>query len=394
MNQPNFDNTEVAFEYRNKIDLIKAYNMFYLMKYNWLVKFGTGVTMRALEKGMVLPFSIAMKPTVYKLFCGGPSLEKSVSKIEELYKFDVQTILDFGVEAQENDKGFNQTEAEIKKSIEFAYQQDSVPLVVSKFTGLIRFSILKKLQEGKELSEEERDSFQKSKNRIVSICELAHEKKVGLFVDAEESWIQKPLDDLAHEMMEHFNVDYPVVYNTIQLYRHDRLKFLKKAHQTAKEKGYIYAAKLVRGAYIEKENKRAKEMGYESPIQPDKQSCDRDYNLAVEYGLNHLEEMSLCIATHNEESCLKAVETMEAKGIKHNDERVFFSQLYSMSDHISFNLAKAGYNVAKYMPYGPVKEVIPYLVRRAQENTSVSGQMGRELGLLRKEMRRRKLLLF
>jgi proline dehydrogenase len=394
MIQPDFNNSEIAFQYRNKLDLIKAYNMFYLMKYNWLVKFGTDLTMRALEKGVVLPFSIAMKPTVYKLFCGGPSLEKSIPKIEELYHYGVQTILDFGVEAQENEHGFDETEAEIKKSIHFAHQQASVPIVVSKFTGLIRFSILKKLHEVQVLSEEEEVSFQNSKRRIQSICQLASEKKVGLFVDAEESWIQNPLDELTHEMMSKFNVDYPVVYNTIQLYRKDRLAFLKSAHQAAKAAGYVYAAKLVRGAYIEKEQKRAAELGYEDPIQPDKLSTDRDYDLAVTYCLENIEDMAVCIASHNESSCLKAIQQMDAMGLAVNDERIVFSQLYSMSDHISFNLAKLGYNVAKYMPYGPVREVIPYLVRRAQENTSVSGQMGRELSLLRKEMKRRKLILF
>jgi proline dehydrogenase len=394
MDQPDFNNSEIAFQYRNKLDLIKAYNMFYLMKYNWLVKFGTDLTMRALEKGVVLPFSIAMKPTVYKLFCGGPTLEKSIPKIEELNDYGVQTILDFGVEAQENEHGFDETEAEIKKSIHFAHEQKAVPIVVSKFTGLIRFSILKKLHEGEKLNAEEQISFQNSKNRIFSICQLAHDKKVGLFVDAEESWIQNPLDEIAHEMMAQFNVDYPVVFNTVQLYRKDRLAFLKTAHQKAKASGYIYAAKLVRGAYIEKEQKRAAEMGYEDPIQPDKASTDRDYNLAVTYCLENIADMAICIASHNEESCLKAVQQMDEKGLSVNDNRIIFSQLYSMSDHISFNLAKLGYNVAKYMPYGPVREVIPYLVRRAQENTSVSGQMGRELSLLRKEMKRRNLIFF
>lgn len=392
--QVDFSNTETAFAYRKKFDLIKAYNMFYLMKYDWLVKVGTSVTMKAVENGIVTPFSIAMKPTVYKLFCGGPSLEKSVEKIDRLYEYGVQCILDYGVEAQENSAGFKQTEAEIRKAIKFAHEQASVPIVVSKFTGLIRFSILEKLHKGAELTEEEQKSFDDSKSMIDSICQLAHDKNVGLFVDAEESWIQKPLDDLVDEMMAKYNQKTAIVYNTIQLYRKDRLAFLKLAHKKAKAGGYIYAAKLVRGAYMEKEAKRAKEKGYESPIQDTKENTDRDYDLAVEYCLTHLNEISVCIATHNEESCLSAVKFLEESKFDRKDNRVFFSQLFGMGDHISFNLANAGYNVAKYMPYGPVKEVIPYLVRRAQENTSVAGQMGRELSLLKKEMRRRGLMLF
>ncbi len=390
----NFKNTEIAFAYRSNINLIKAYNMFYLMKYDWLVKVGTDVTIKAIERGIITPFSIAMKPTVYRLFCGGPSLEKSVPKINLIYEYGVQCILDYGVEAQDNDTGFDETEAEIKKSIEFAFAQSSVPIVVSKLTGLIRFSILEKLHEGEPLSEEEKTSFENSKARFDSICQLANEKNVGLFVDAEDSWIQNPLDELAEEMMAKYNKDTAIVYNTIQLYRKDRLNHLTEAHKRAKSKGYIYGAKLVRGAYMEKEAKRAKEMNYESPIQDSKEDTDRDYDLAVEFCIERIDEISVCIATHNEESCQKAVQLLEASQLDKKDNRVSFSQLFSMSDHISFNLSKAGYNVAKYMPYGPVKDVIPYLVRRAQENTSVAGQMGRELSLLREEMKRRDLMWF
>ena len=390
----NFNNTQIAFAYRSNKNLIRAYNMFYLMKYNWLVKVGTEFTMKALDSGLILPVSIAMKPTVYKLFCGGPSLEKSKVKIDRLFEYGVQSILDYGVEAIENDEEFDKTEVEIRKAIDYANRQQSVPIISSKFTGLIRFSILEKLHAKEPLNNEEKTSFENSKGRIDRLCSFANDKKVGLFVDAEESWIQDPLDDLAHEMMEKYNRNYPTIYNTVQLYRKDRLTFLKKAHVEAKEKGYVYGAKLVRGAYMEKEGKRAKELGYENPIQPNKESTDRDYDLAVNYCMENMADFSLCIATHNENSCSNAIKIMVERGIEINDPKVVFSQLYSMSDHISFNLGKEGYNVAKYMPYGPVKEVIPYLVRRAQENTSVSGQMGRELSLLKSEMRRRQLILF
>lgn len=392
MSNIDFNNTKTAFAYRKNFDLIKAYNMFYLMKYNWLVKIGTGVTMRALDTGIVAPFSIAMKPTVYRLFCGGPTLEKSVKKIEKLYNYGVQSILDYGVEAQADDNGFDQTAAEIKKAIRFANAQQSVPIVVSKFTGLVRFSILEKLHAGESLSSEEQSSFDQSLKRIDELCALAHEHKVGLFIDAEESWIQQPLDEITENLMAKYNRDYPVVYNTVQLYLKSRLGYLKEAHARAKAGGYYFGAKLVRGAYMEKEAKRAKKLKYENPVQDSKAETDKDYDAAVAYCLAHFDDMAVCVATHNETSCAKAVSIVQDRGIAPNNPRIFFSQLLGMSDHISFNMAAEGFNVAKYMPYGPVREVIPYLVRRAQENTSVSGQMGRELSLLKNEMKRRKLI--
>jgi proline dehydrogenase len=394
MKHIDFNNTEVAFAYRNRRDLIRAYNMFYLMKYNWLVKVGTDMTMKAWDRGVTFPISIMMKPTVYKLFCGGESLDRSTERIEQLYKYGVQVVLDYGIEAKETDEDFDRTAAEVKRAIHYACEQTSVPVVSSKFSGLIRYRVLEKLHAGEQLTREEMASFQRSKDRIDSICQLAHQYHVGLFIDAEESWIQQPLDELAHEMMEKYNRDYPVVFNTIQLYLRDRVAELERQHLRARAGKYIYGIKLVRGAYMEKESERAAELGYADPIQPDKASCDRDYDEAVKYCLDNLDDLAVCIATHNEESCRKAATLMEANGIEAGDKRVYFSQLYGMSDHISFNLVRYGFNVAKYMPYGPVTDVIPYLVRRAQENTSVSGQMGRELSLLRTEMRRRNLMLF
>lgn len=392
MKSIDFNDTETAFAYRGKLDLIMAYNMFYLMKYNWLVKLGTDVTMKAWDRGVRFPISIAMKPTVYRQFCGGESLERSTKRIEQLYKYDVQVILDYGMEAKDNDADFDKTAAEVRKAILFAYEQESVPIVCSKFTGLIRFRILEKLHVGEPLTEDEQRSYDRSKERIDALCKLACEKNVGLFIDAEETWLQKPVDDLAHEMMARYNKETAIVYNTIQLYLKHRLADFKLFSDQAKKEGYIYGAKLVRGAYMDKESERARQKGYDNPIQPDKETTDRDYNLALRYAMANLAHISICVATHNEESCLLAADLMEKAGIDPGDNRVYFSQLYGMSDHISFNLVKGGYHVAKYMPYGPVTDVVPYLVRRAQENTSVAGQMGRELSLLRQEMKRRKLL--
>lgn len=392
MGKIDFNDTEAAFAYRNGFDLIKAYNMFYLMKYNWLVKAGTDFTMHAWERGVTFPISIAMKPTVYRLFCGGESLEKAEGRINRLYGHGVQVILDYGVEAKETDADFDRTAEEVMRAIRFARDREAVPMVSSKFTGLVKFGILKKLHAGQTLSEAEKGSFERSRERIDRICKLAHELGVAVTVDAEESWIQHPLNDLVHDMMARYNRERPIVYNTFQLYLSSRLEEFKRFHREAVIGKYIYAVKLVRGAYMEKEASRASELGYANPVQPAKAATDRDYDLAVRYSLEHLDTMAVCIATHNESSCLQAVELMDKLRIAPHDERVIFSQLFGMSDHISFNLAKAGYRAAKFLPYGPVKDVIPYLVRRAQENTSVSGQMGRELSLLRQEMRRRKLL--
>jgi len=389
-----YNDTEVAFAYRKGFELIKAYNMFYLMKYDWLVKAGTDLTIKAWDRGFTFPIYIAMKPTVYRLFCGGESLERAKKRIDRLYEFGVQVILDYGVEAKETDADFDRTAEEVKRAIRFAYEQASVPMVSSKFTGLVKFEILEMLHAGHELNEEDQASFDRSKARIDSICQLAHELKVSISVDAEESWIQDPLNDLVHSMMEKYNVEHPIVYNTFQLYLKERRHDMERFHKEAKDKGYIYAVKLVRGAYMEKEGARAAEFGYPSPVQPSKDATDADYDLAVHYCLNHLPTMAVCVATHNEESCNKAVVIMNKIGAEPGDERVIFSQLFGMSDHISFNMARHGYRVAKYMPYGPVKDVVPYLVRRAQENTSVSGQMGRELSLLKEEMKRRNLMLF
>ena len=221
------------------------------------------------------------------------------------------------------------------------------------------------------------------------ICQAAADSRIGVLVDAEESWIQNTVDALTMQMMDAFNRDRVVVYNTIQLYRHDRLAFLKHSYEAAHEKGFVLGAKLVRGAYMEKERKRADQLSYPSPIQPNKEATDRDYDLGVTFCIQHIEDIALIVASHNENSNLLAARLLEQRNLPLNHPHVHFSQLYGMSDNITFNLAKAGCPVSKYLPFGPIKDVIPYLMRRAQENSSVSGQTGRELGLIKKELKRR-----
>lgn len=387
----NFNNTQNAFAYKTNGELIRDYQIFRLINQGWLVKFGTEAASRLMNAGIKAPVAIGMRPTIYAVFCGGDTLQLATKKIGQLYQYKVKSILDYGVEGKESEEDFIRTEKAIKEAILFAKNNDAVDIVCSKFTGLIPFSILEKLHAKTALSAQEQEAFRQAKDRIYSISKLAYDNDVSLFVDAEESWIQQPLDELTFELMQQFNRKKPIIYNTVQLYRKDRLDFFKKEIERARREGIVYAAKLVRGAYMEKEANRAKEMGYENPIQVSKENTDRDYNEALTFAIDNIDTVAVCVATHNEESTLLATALMQQKNLPNDHAHIHFSQLLGMSDQISFNLAKENYNVSKYMPYGPVKDVIPYLIRRAQENTSVAGQMGRELKLLKDEVRRRKL---
>lgn len=393
MTKLNFNNTQNAFAYKTNAELIRDYQIFRLINQSWLVKFGTRAASGLMNAGIKTPIALGMKPTVYATFCGGNSLGEAAQKIDNLFIYNVKSVLDYGVEGKEEEKDFKRTEDAIKSAILFAKNNEAVDIVCSKFTGLIPFAILEKLHAGEELSDAELNIFYTSKERIYGIAQLAFDNNVSLFVDAEESWIQRPLDDLCLELMEKFNTKKPIIYNTVQLYHKDRLEFFKHTVEHAKQKGFIYAAKLVRGAYMEKEAKRAKEKNYENPIQHTKEDTDKDYNEALRFAIDNIKHTSICVATHNEESTVLATQLMKEKHLHKHHAHIHFSQLYGMSDNISFNLAIEGYNTHKYLPYGPVKDVIPYLIRRAQENTSVSGQMSRELKLLKEEVRRRKLFV-
>jgi proline dehydrogenase len=306
-------------------------------------------------------------------------------------KYGVSTILDYGVEGKESEEDFDKAVPEFIKAIKYAATGKNIPFISLKITGFAHFALLEKIHAGGELSINETAAWKRVRNRIDSICKAADEHNIMVLVDAEESWIQKPVDDLTDAMMEHYNKIKAVVYNTFQLYRHDRYDFLKASYTQAQRKGYLLGAKLVRGAYMEKERARAAEKGHPSPIQPNKEATDKDYDAAALFCLGHLDGIALFLGTHNEASCLFAAKYMQGHNIPANTDRVYFSQLYGMSDNISFNLAHEGFHVAKYLPYGPVKDVLPYLMRRAQENTSVAGQTGRELSLIAKEIKRRKL---
>ncbi len=389
----NFNNTQNAFAYKSNRELLRDYNIYRLINQSWLVKYGTRVASGLMNIGIKTPIAIGMRPTIYATFCGGDTLGEAAQKIDNLFIYNVKTVLDYGVEGNESEEDFQRTENAIKQAILFAKNNSAVDIVCSKFTGLIPFSILEKLHAKVALSVAENQIFTKSKERIYAIAQLAFDNDVSLFVDAEESWIQHPLDDLTFDLMKRFNHQKPIIYNTVQFYRKDRLKFFKNAVNSAKQEGFIYAAKLVRGAYMDKEASRAKKMNYENPIQSSKENTDKDYDEAVKFALENISSVAICVATHNEDSTLLAARFMQEKKITHHHPHIHFSQLYGMSDNITFNLAIEGYNTHKYLPYGPVKDVIPYLIRRAQENTSVAGQMGRELKLLKDEVKRRKLFV-
>ena len=384
-----FENTEIAFRHSSNTDLKRAYWLFRLININFFVKMGPPVTNFAMKIG--LPIKSLIKATIFKHFCGGETIAECDSTIKKLYAGGVGTILDYSVEGEDEEPVFDHTRDEILLTIKRAAGDKAVPITVFKVTGVGRFNLLEKLDASASLTLQEQAEWEKVQARVLAICSEAFNSNVPVMIDAEETWIQKTIDQLALDMMLEFNKEKIIVYNTYQLYRHDKLASLKNDYAFAAKGGFILGAKLVRGAYMEKERKRAAEMGYPSLIQPDKQSTDRDYDLALRFCVEHLDKIAFVAGTHNEGSCRLLADLLNEKKMEHNHPHVYFSQLLGMSDNLSFNLADAGYNVAKYVPYGPVKSVLPYLFRRAQENTAIAGQMSRELGLILKEKERRRI---
>ncbi|MBC7628067.1 proline dehydrogenase family protein [Ferruginibacter sp.] len=401
-----FDNTEYAFAYKKKNDLKNAHFLFKAMGMPWLVNIGLKFTPLAIKWKLPLTIPV-IRNTIFKQFVGGETLGETSAVAGKLGDYNVQVILDYGVEGgDDGEQGFDHSTEEFIRVIEYAATQPNIPFISVKVTGLSRFALLEKIDElmakvpgtlmkkylsvTENLPAAEKEEWHRVRVRVMRLCEVAAAKKIGVLIDAEETWIQSPVDALTILMMDTFNKQRVVVYNTLQLYRHDRFKFLQDSYEAAAERNFVLGAKLVRGAYMEKERLRAEEMNYPSPIQPDKQSTDRDYEGSVQFCIEHLDIIAVIIASHNEQSNLTATQILQQKNIPLNHPHVHFSQLFGMSDNITFNLAKAGCSVSKYLPFGPIKDVIPYLMRRAQENSSVGGQTGRELGLIKKELERRK----
>ncbi len=383
----NFQDTKIAFADKSNSELREKYRMFKMMNSPLLNEIGTKAAQFALSLG--LPVKGLIKHTIYEQFCGGETIEECQTTIEKLGHSHIGTILDYSVEGKAEEEDFCKTKNEIIRTIERAKADENIPFAVFKVTGIAPLGTLEKMSSGIELTDKGKWKWERIKSRVEDICKYAHSLEQAVFIDAEDSWIQNAIDNLANEMMEKYNRERPIIYNTIQLYRLDRLEFLKQSHEKAKQSGYILAVKLVRGAYMEKEVERAAEMDYPSPIQPDKAATDRDFDAAVEYCLDNVEEIAFVAGTHNEKSVQMLVNKLEEKKIPHNHPHVFFSQLYGMSDNLSYVLAKNDYNVSKYVPYGPVEDTVPYLIRRAKENSSVAGQVSRELEMIDKELKRR-----
>lgn len=386
-----FSNTEIAFTHKTNADLKETFRMFQLMNNPRLVSLMSSLGMLAVK--LRLPFHEWMiKRTMFKIFCGGTSLIDSQNTIDLLGKNGVLTVLDYGAEGKSEDEDLDLVMEEVLKGIRFAASNTTVPVVSTKMTALSANELLEKLQTGESLSPSENISKTKLLKRLQNIGELAEELQVKVFIDAEETWMQDAIDDLVRDMMREYNQKVVTIYGTFQMYRKDSFGRLQQEYELAEENGYLLGAKNVRGAYMEKEREKALEEGRESPIHETKADCDADFDAGVRFCVDRYERLASCTATHNLNSNLLQATLIDDKGIRKNHPHLNFCQLLGMSDYITYNLASAGYNVAKYLVYGPVRDVVPYLIRRAQENTSITGEMSRELGLIKKEMSRRGLL--
>lgn len=383
-----FSNTEIAFAGKTNAELKKMARLFHFMNSRLLVNIGSKLGLVA-AKWRLPFFEPIVKQTMFWQFCGGTTLLDSKPSIDKLYQQRVFAVLDYGAEGKETETDFNLTMHENLKALDFASQHPGIIVVSTKITGLARFALLEKISAGTKLTPEEQTEYQHVLKRVDSICNHAAQRNVGLYIDAEESWIQPAIDELADSMMKRYNQRKAIVYNTFQLYRTDRLAFLMSSFGKAQREGYLLGAKLVRGAYMEKERKRADEMGYPSPIQPTKAATDHDYNLALRFCVDNFERIACCNASHNADSNRLLAKLIHEKQIPQAHPHLQFCQLYGMSDYLTFNLAKAGYNSAKYVVYGKVRDVVPYLIRRTQENTSITGDLSRELGFILKEVKRR-----
>ncbi len=384
-----FDNTQIAFADKTDSQLQKAYWMFKAIEQPMITKLGISLVNFTIKNDFPFVKGI-VENTLFQQFCGGETREESMKVVKQMFKSHVGSIFDYAIEGKAEESVFDVTCAEIKENIKFAQGNPAIPFVVFKPTGFGRIEIYEEVGKGTALSTELQEEWNRVVKRFEEVCQMAYDRNVVLMVDAEETWMQDATDDLVNLMMEKYNTQRALIWNTIQMYRTGRLEYLEKDLQRAKEKNYFLGYKFVRGAYMEKERARAAEKNYPDPIQPNKQASDINYNAAIDFVLNHLDKVSAFFGTHNETSTKLVMDHMAEKNLQHDHPQIFFGQLYGMSDNITYVLGAENYNVCKYLPYGPVKDVVPYLTRRAQENTSVAGQTGRELGLIDKEIKRRK----
>ena len=384
-----FNDTKIAFAEKSTAQLEKAKWMFTAIKYPSLTNVGINVLNFTIKNNFPLVTDL-VKTTLFEQFCGGETREESMKVVDKMFKHHVGSIFDYAIEGKEEEAAFDTTCEEIKENIKFAIGNPAIPFVVFKPTGFGRLDLYADVSAGKELTSSEKEEWQRVRNRYEEVCKMAYDNKVILMIDAEESWMQDAVDHLVNEMMEKYNKEKAYIWNTIQMYRTGRLEYMAQDLERAKSKNYFLGYKFVRGAYMEKERERAAEKNYPDPIQPTKEATDDNYNAAVDFVLENLDRVAAFFGTHNEKSTELAIDKMKTLGLAHDDERLHFGQLYGMSDNITYWLGENKYNACKYLPYGPVKDVVPYLTRRAQENTSVAGQTGRELSLIQKELERRR----
>ena len=384
-----FNDTKIAFAEKSTAQLEKAKWMFTAIKYPSLTNVGINVLNFTIKNNFPLVTDL-VKTTLFEQFCGGETREQSMKVVDKMFTHHVGSIFDYAIEGKEEEAAFDTTCEEIKENIKFAIGNPAIPFVVFKPTGFGRLDLYADVSAGKELTSSEKEEWQRVRNRYEEVCKMAYNNKVILMIDAEESWMQDAVDHLVNEMMEKYNKEKAYIWNTIQMYRTGRLEYMAQDLERAKSKNYFLGYKFVRGAYMEKERERAAEKNYPDPIQPTKEATDDNYNAAVDFVLENLDRVAAFFGTHNEKSTELAIDKMKTLGLAHDDERLHFGQLYGMSDNITYWLGENKYNACKYLPYGPVKDVVPYLTRRAQENTSVAGQTGRELSLIQKELERRR----
>ena len=383
-----FNNTQVAFSLKSDTELDRAYFLFKMIDNQPLVRIGTAVTNFAIKAH--LPVEGLIRATVFDHFCGGINEKDCIPVVDKMFSKGVSSVLDYSVEGKEDEDHFDQALQTILSIIDFATNSDAIPFVVFKPSGFGRIDLFEKKGALNDLSENDILEWDRIENRFDLVCKTAYQNNISLLIDAEESWMQDAADELVVKMMQRYNQQKIIVFNTLQMYRHDRLDYLKKLHQKAHSEGFYIGMKIVRGAYMEKENNRAVQQGKPSPICENKEATDANFDAAIAFMVQNIDRMAIFAGTHNEESSYFLMDLMQKKNISNADNRVWFGQLYGMSDNISYNLAKVGYNVAKYLPFGPVRDVMPYLIRRAEENTSVAGQTSRELNLLKTERNRRK----
>lgn len=385
-----FNNTQLAFADKSNAQLRKAYWMFKLIEQPSLTKFGTQILNFTVHNNFPFAGNI-VKSTLFEQFCGGETREESMKVVIQMFKRGVGSIFDYSIEGKEEEATFDAVCKEIKDIVRFSVGNPAIPFIVFKPTAFGKIDIYEEVGKGVQLTQTQKEEWERVVKRFDEVCKLCFENDKKVMIDAEETWMQDAADQLVEEMMEKYNKEKPIVWNTIQMYRTGRLEYMQENLQRAKEKGYFIGYKIVRGAYMEKERKRAEEQNYPDPIQPSKDATDRNYNEGIDFVMANLDKVSAFFGTHNEKSTELVMDKMKAAGLENGDNRIYFGQLYGMSDNITYFLADKKYNVAKYLPYGPVKDVVPYLTRRAQENTSVAGQTGRELGLIQKEMQRRRM---